>query len=138
MSDGISEGRRAALATDDFWDMWEEAQFENIILDIKNQLLSLTYAETVDRLIKVAKRIEIETYSKFKHPIPEYGYVSSLPKEDADKAEIVDLYKITFHGPVSHAFESLSLHEAFAEALIFAEWLATEEGKVAVSVYYDY
>jgi len=138
MSDGVGESYRGSRAAKSFEHMWADAQVDALLLDIKAQLSTLPYSEIVERLIAIGTIVNIETYSRYKHPTPGYGYVVSLPINEAEKAEIVDLFKVTFYGSVSRAFEATSLREALTDALIFAEWLKTEAGKKAVKVYDDY
>lgn len=139
MSDGISEGYRAARASDRFEKLWEEAQVEQILLDMKGQFGDLPINDLITRLMAVIPRIQLRNYDKFIIP---YGGMNGSYLSDSAPAnsnhKMVRLYEVEISGRTHRKFVNSDFKMGLIEALLFAEWLETEDGKRAVTAYNDY
>lgn len=136
MSDGISEGYRASRAAKDFEALWEEARVEGLLFDLKSELSNLSVSELLVRLVDISF-VEIKKVSRYLIHLEnnsfysESSYIRPVPP-------MVDVFEITVTTGKHRRFEDEDLAEALREALLYAEWLQTEEGKRAIEVAYDY
>ena len=140
MSDGISEGYRAARASDNFESMWEDAQVEQILLDLKSGFVDLQIQDLITQLMVIVPRIQIKNYDKFLIP---YGnnetYMSdSCPTSKEATYAKVRLYEVEISCRMHRKFVNSDFKKSLIDALLFAQWLQTPDGKQAAEVYDDY
>lgn len=138
MSDGISEGYRAARAADRFEKKWEEAQVEQIILDMKNQFSDLQMQDLITKLMAIVPRMQLKNYNKFVIPCTDGHYFADSAPVSKEMPHKIRLYEIEVSGQVHRRFVNSDFKAALIECLLFTEWLETEEGKSASAAYNNY
>mgnify|MGYP003423227954 FL=1 len=138
MSDGISEGYRAASASKYFDQLWTDAQVDNILLDVKSKLDNMSVGDLMANLIKTCPHIVIKNYDQFAIPYKDIFLYSSSNYTNQQCA-LVRFYKLEISGNGIHrSFKGKDFVDTLKEATLFAEWIETDEGKVAVREYNDY
>lgn len=139
MSDGISEGYRAARASDRFNKLWTDAQVEAILLDIKSNVETLSTLELYEKLINETNGFRISHSDGWE--IPEWWGVQFRSSINPDMEHLypkVRMYKLEVSDSMHRSYSGKDLNLLIKEALIFVEWCKTEEGKQAVEVYNDW
>ena len=140
MSDGISEGYRAAKAHDEFEKKWQSVQADNILLDTKADLKKINSSKLLKRLLMLCSRIEIshETGWLVKYKWGE-SFQTSIASKDADFFPKKKRYKISAYGcPVSKEFYGYNLDDLMRDVVLYLEWLDTEHGKTVAEYYNRY
>lgn len=137
MSDGISEGYRAAAASDNFEKLWEDAQVEQILLDLKSRFADFQVQDLIQRMMVIIPRIQLRNYDKFLIPYAGGSYMSDSAPQGDTYAK-VRLYEVEVSGRMHRKFVNSDFKSGLIEALLFAEWLETNEGKRATDVYNDW
>lgn len=137
MSDGISEGYRAARASDQFEKLWQDAQVENILLDFKRKFENDDIEHLIYHLMELCPRVQIKNYDKFAIPYEKGHYYSDSAPAKSDYAK-VRLYEIEVSGLVHRRFVNSNFRSGLIEATLFVEWTNTVEGRSAVRIYNDW
>lgn len=134
MSDGISEGYRAARASDRFENKWKEALAEIYLLDLKEDLSKKSIEKIYLRLMELCPTIEVKNYDVWE---VQYNWgVAYQEWSNSDKWPKVRMYEVYTNGYGVHkTIKNKDFREALQDALIFNEWLITPEGKKAADDY---
>lgn len=138
MSDGISEGRRAARASDNFEDMWADAQAEQILLDMKSGFVDLSIQDLITQLMAISPSVHLRNFDKFLIPYEGGSYMSDSAPVSQETFAKVRLYSVEIFTRMGRKFVNSDFKASLIEALLFVEWLETPAGKEAVEVYNDW
>lgn len=114
MSDGMSDSYSINRAQNSFESLWKEAQVDQILLGIENEMSKLSIDEILDKLQHNNTRIILNSTMG----------ISS-----------VDIY--TKQG-VRKSFTCHKFPDGLKDALLFCEWLNTEDGKRAIKIYHSW
>ncbi len=136
MSDGISEGYRAARASKTFEKKWEEARVEQILLTAESEYNKKDEDVLLLKLVHLSKDVRVqidEGWLVSEH----WGtmFRTSINSDYADKCPKVTRYTVALP---RRSFKEFNLKEALVEAILFQEWLLTPEGNQAYRDYQDY
>lgn len=128
MSDGISEGYRAARAWDQFEKRWLAARAEMELLGYKEKFEALSIGDVMARLCELSPSVRISNYDEWRHQL-----VNGKLEGDYQRT-----FKVEITTNVSECFTANNLKDALYEAIMFAEWTRTPEGSGAAKDYQDY
>jgi len=141
MSDGITESYRAGRASNQFEQIWKLAQADQILLDAKSLIIHLSVEELMDTLTEICPSVRIQTADKYEIQESwgtDYRESVCSAYVQMNKCPLIRFYTVEISCKTHRRFTSRSLIDSLREALLFAEWTETDEGKRAVEISNDY
>lgn len=139
MSDGISEGYRASRAAESFEDMWRSAQADIILLDLEAETKKMSFEDLMKTLIELCPSVKIKNFDQFEVAYSwGINYQDSYDSRFTPEPPMVRLYRLETSSEIHKTFQGKDLTQLMVKAVLFNEWLKTDEGQRAVKVYNDY